>query len=96
MRVFLCYSVTNLFLAVIVICLNAFFFMYCLTFNHHTFNLTFTHLHIALMVCFKVNFLLTTIKHYLILCYVNDVPDVFSKSDLKALTVYICQHSGLH
>ena len=48
------------------------------------------------MVCFKANFILRTINHYLILCYVNDVPNVFSESDLKTLTVYICQHSVLH
>ena len=56
----------NLFLAVIVICLNIYFFMM----NYHTFSLNFIHLHVTLMVCLKTKFLLRTIKHslyYLIL-----------------------------
>ena len=45
------YVVVNLFLTVIVMCLNAFFFMYnlCLTLNYHTFSLNCIHLHVTLM-----------------------------------------------
>ena len=33
--------------------------------NYFTFNLNAVHLHVALMVCFKANFLLRTVKYYL-------------------------------
>ena len=32
--------------------------------KYNTFNLNFIHLHVTLMVCFKANSLLRTIKHY--------------------------------
>ena len=61
------YAVMNLFLAIIVICLNTFFFFsVCLTLNYHTLNLNFIHLHVTLMVFFEVNFLLRPITYHYI------------------------------
>ena len=51
--------VINLFLAITVICFNTFFVVvFSLNFN-------LTHLHVTLMVGFRANFLLRTIKYYL-------------------------------
>ena len=38
----------------------------CLMLNYHTFNLSFIHLHVTLMIRFRANFLLRTIKYYFI------------------------------
>ena len=51
----------NLFLAVIVICLNTFFFLMSITLNYYTFNLNFIHLHVTLMVYLKTKFILRKI-----------------------------------
>ena len=37
----------------------------CITLNYQMFNLNFIHLHVALTVCSKANFLSRTIKYYL-------------------------------
>ena len=42
--------------------------------NYYTFNFNFNHLHVALMVCFKANFFLRTIKYYLIKVYIELLP----------------------
>ena len=42
-----------------------------LTLNYHTLNLSFIYLPVALMVCFKANFLLRTLKYDLISCYLT-------------------------
>ena len=68
----ICYLMLLLtcFLAIITICLNTFFpLSVCLTLNYHTFNLNSVYLHVTLMVSFKANFLLSTIKYYVILSY---------------------------
>ena len=64
----LSYVVITLFLAMIVTCLNTFFFIYiymCLTLNCHMISLNLIHLHVTPMVCFKASFLSRTIKYYL-------------------------------
>ena len=49
----LSYVVMNLFLVIIVVCLNTFFSLsICLMLNYHTFNLNFIPLHATLMVFF--------------------------------------------
>ena len=52
------YAFVNLFLAIITICLNTYFFLMCMSFtlNYHRLNLNF--IYATLMVCFKANFLL--------------------------------------
>ena len=67
-RLCICYVI----LAIIEICLNTIVFpSLCiyLTLDYHTFNLSFIHLHVTQVVCFKANFLLMTIKYYFILFY---------------------------
>ena len=49
---------SNLFKHFVFLCI-------CLTLNYHTFNLNFIHLHVTLMVCFKADFLLRTLKCHL-------------------------------
>ena len=56
----LSYVVINLFLAIIVICLNTFILFVFLN--------SFVRSHVTLVVCFKANFLLRTIKYYLKNC----------------------------
>ena len=70
-RVCICCVVINLLLVITVICLNTFFLSLCicLTLNHHTFNLNFIHSYVTLMVCFKANFLLRTVKYYFTVSY---------------------------
>ena len=59
----------NLFLAIIIICLNAPFYVFFLTLNDHTFHLKFIHIPVTLMACCNANFRLRTIKYYSILFY---------------------------
>ena len=41
--------------------------------NYHIVNLNFIHLHATLMVCFKENVLLMTIKYYLIIAHLKQI-----------------------
>ena len=67
----LSYVAINLFLSIIVICLNALFMYVGLMLNYHTLNLNFIYLPVALIVCFKANVLLRTLKYDLISCYLT-------------------------
>ena len=60
----LSYCCYYLFLA-IVIYLSTILYIICVMVNYFMFNLNAVHLHVALMVCFKVNFPLRTVKYYL-------------------------------
>ena len=65
MHVCVCYCCYYLFLAIVVIYLSTILYIICVMLNYFTFNLNAFHLHVALMVCFKVNFLSRIVKYVL-------------------------------